>query len=430
MNYEDKIKKLADYIKSGEKTEDEFKIGFEIEHFAVDRQSLETTTYDKAMRAILEELVGLGYCGVYENGNIMGLTGDGFSISIEPASQFEIAFDSKKSINELFDNYKKIVAEIVPLFEQRGLLLTEVGYHPKSKIDEIQIIPKKRYDFMYKYFAEYGGSMAHNMMKGTTSLQIAIDYKNEEDFRKKYFVANAMSAFLYSIFDNSYVFEGEIYDKRNLRQTIWENCDKDRTGIYPFSFDSNLSYQTYAKKILDTASIFINKDGLDTYTGTIPFSEIFDQDMSDEMIYHALSIVFPDVRAKKYIEIRMPDNVPNPYNFAAIALVKNIFYDVEILNYLYGEFSDMDYQTAQELKEEAERQGINASFKGKKIYEWILDVIGKITEDRDYINPLKDLLEKKMTPRDLYENLYKEDPKKAIYEFSVNSFVKDKHGEN
>lgn len=57
MNYEEKIKKLAEYIRSGEKSEDEFKIGFEIEHFAVDRQSLETTTYDKAIREILEELL-------------------------------------------------------------------------------------------------------------------------------------------------------------------------------------------------------------------------------------------------------------------------------------------------------------------------------------------------------------------------------------
>lgn len=430
MNYEEKIKKLAEYIRSGEKSEDEFKIGFEIEHFAVDRQSLETTTYDKAIREILEEIVGLGYQGVYENGNIMGLSGNGFAISIEPASQFEIAFDANNSIDELFNNYKKIMKEIVPLFEKRGLLLAEVGYHPKSKIDEIQIIPKKRYDFMYQYFAEHGGSMAHNMMKGTTSLQIAIDYKDEEDFSKKYFVANALSVFLYSIFDNSYIFEGEFYEKRNLRQTIWENCDRDRTGIYPFSFDSDLGYESYAKKILETPSIFINKDGEDVYTSTTPFSEIFDQDMSQDMIYHALSIVFPDVRAKKYIEIRMPDNVPYPYNFAAIALVKNIFYDKEILNYIYEEFSDMDYQIAQDLKEEATNQGINASYKDKKIYEWVLEIISRIKEDANYINPLKELLEKKMTLRDIYEDLYKKDPQKAIYEFSVNSFVKDNNGEN
>lgn len=430
MDYEEKIKKLAEYIRSGEKSEDEFKVGFEIEHFVVDKESLESTSYDANIASIMEEMVDMGYEGIYENGHIMGLSGDGLSISIEPASQFEVAFDSSKSIDDLFTNYKKIMAEIVPLFEERGLLLAEVGYHPKSKIDEIPIIPKKRYDYMYKYFADYGGSMAHNMMKGSTSLQIAIDYENEADFRKKYFVANALSVFLYSVFDNSYIFEGEVYGKRNLRQTIWENCDKDRTGIYPFSFDKDLSYETYAKKILETPSIFINRDGADIYTGTTPFSEIFDEDISDKMIYHALSIVFPDVRAKKYLEIRMPDNVPYPYNFAGLALVKNIFYDKDILSYLYQEFADMDYDTAQSLKEMATKEGINATYKDKKIYEWVLDIIGEIKEDRKFINPLKELMEKQMTPRDIYENLYKKDPQKAIYEFSVNSFIKDNYGKN
>ena len=430
MNYEEKINKIAEYIRSGEKNEDEFKVGFEIEHFVVNKDNLLSTSYDANIASIMEEMVEIGYEGSYEDGHIMGLRGDGVSISIEPASQFEVAFDSNKSIDELFISYKKTMDQLVPLFEKRGLLLAEVGYHPKSKIDDIPIIPKKRYDYMYRYFASYGGSMAHNMMKGSTSLQVAIDYHDEDDFRKKYFVANGLSAFLYSIFDNAYIFEGEVYQKRNLRQTIWENCDKDRTGIYPFSFDKDLSYETYARKILETPSIFINKDGSDIYTGKTPFAEIFDDDMSYEMIYHALSIVFPDVRAKKYLEIRMPDNIPYPYNFAGIALIKNIFYDKDILSYVYEEFSDMDYDKAKALKEMASKEGINATYKDKKIYEWVLDIIGKIKEDNKFIDPLKELLEKQMTPRDVYENLYKENPQKAIYEFSVNNFIKENHGEN
>ena len=152
--------------------------------------------------------------------------------------------------------------------------------------------------------------------------------------------------------------------------------------------------------------------------------------MSEEMIYHALSIVFPDVRAKKYLEIRMPDNVPYPYNFAGLALIKNIFYDKDILSYLYQEFADMDYDMAQSLKEMATKEGINTTYKDKKIYEWVLDIIEKIKEDRKFIDPLKELMEKQMTPRDIYESLYRKDPQKAIYEFSVNSFIKYNYGEN
>lgn len=432
MTYEDKVEKIVEFIKSGEKDEKDFKVGFEVEHFVVDKNSLETVRYEgeNGIHQSLEELKDLGYEGIYEGEYIMGLHKDGASISIEPAAQFEISLDSQNSIDKLFETYKKTMAEIIPIFDKKGQLLVEVGYQVKDKIADIPRIPKDRYKFMYEYFEKYAGPMAHNMMKGSASLQVAIDYSDEDDFRKKYFLANALAPFFYSIFDNAYIFEGEVYENHNIRQTIWENCDKDRTGIYPFSFDNDLSYEKYAKKILATPSIFIKKDGKDIATNEKTFEEIFDQDMSDEMVFHALSIVFPDVRVKKYIEIRMPDNLPFPYNFAAVSLIKNIFYDKEVLDYAYNILAGFTYQKAQDLKKITVLRGIQAMYEDKKIFEWMLEIIGKIKEDRKYIDPLKDLLEEQKTPRDIYEELYKESPQRAVYEFSVNKFVKDNNGEN
>ena len=432
MTYEDKVEKIVAFIKSGEKDEKDFKVGFEVEHFVVDKNSLETVRYEgeNGIRQSLEELKDLGYEGIYEGENIMGLHKDGASISIEPAAQFEISLDSQNSIDKLFETYKKTMAEIIPVFDKKGQLLVEVGYQVKDKIADIPRIPKERYKFMYEYFEKYAGPMAHNMMKGSASLQVAIDYSDEDDFRKKYFLANALSPFFYSIFDNAYIFEGEVYENHNIRQSIWENCDKDRTGIYPFSFDNDLSYEKYAKKILATPAIFIKKDGKDIATNEKTFEEIFDEDMSDEMVFHALSIVFPDVRVKKYIEIRMPDNMPFPYNFAAVSLIKNIFYDKEVLDYAYNLLAGFTYQKAQDMKKITVLRGIQAMYEDKKIYEWMLEIIGQIKEDRKYIDPLKDLLEEQKTPRDIYEELYKESPQRAVYEFSVNKFVKDNNGEN
>lgn len=432
MTYEDKVEKIVDFIKSGEKDEKDFKVGFEVEHFVVDKNSLETIRYEgeNGIRQSLEELKDLGYEGIYEGEYIMGLHKDGASISIEPAAQFEISLDSQNSVDKLFETYKKTMAEIIPIFDKKGQLLVEVGYQVKDKIADIPRIPKERYKFMYEYFEKYAGPMAHNMMKGSASLQVAIDYSDEDDFRKKYFLANALAPFFYSIFDNAYIFEGEVYENHNIRQTIWENCDKDRTGIYPFSFDNDLSYEKYAKKILATPSIFIKKDGKDIATNEKTFEEIFDQDMSDEMVFHALSIVFPDVRVKKYIEIRMPDNMPFPYNFAAVSLIKNIFYDKEVLDYAYNLLAGFTYQKAQDLKKITVLRGIQGMYEDKKIYEWMLEIIGKIKEDRKYIDPLRDLLKEQKTPRDIYEELYKESPQRAVFEFSVNKFVKDNNGEN
>lgn len=433
MTYDEKVKLIADYIKSGEKDEADFKIGFEAEHFTIDKDNLISTSYTEGggVRDILEAITDKGFEGSYEKENIMGLSGDDASISIEPAAQFEVAFDPKGTIDELFDLYKANMKKIIPEFDKRDKLLVTVGYQPKSKIDDLVFIPKERYKYMSKYFKEFGGSMPLNMMKGSASLQAAIDYKNEADFKKKFFVANAISTFLYSTFDNAYIFEGEVYQKHNIRQSIWKNCESSRSGIYDFAFDDDLTYKSYAKKILDTDSIFIHENGEDVYTGDTKFEQIFDKDSSKDMIYHALSIVFPDVRVKKYMEVRMPDSLPYPYNMAAVALIKNIFYDKEILDYLYEDvFKGFTYEDSNKLRDAAVIDGINTLYKDKEIWEWMLDVIDRIKEDMKYLDPLKELLEKQMTPRDIYENLYKLDPKKALYEFSVNKFVSDINGQN
>lgn len=78
-----------------------------------------------------------------------------------------------------------------------------------------------------------------------------------------------------------------------------------------------------------------------------------DKDFSDEMIFHALSIVFPDVRVKKYIEIRMPDAVSYPYNISFPALIKGLFYNEENLNKLREDFKNMTYDSCQKLKMDA-----------------------------------------------------------------------------
>ncbi len=427
MNYSEKIQKIVNYIKSGEKDKKDFKIGFESEHFVIDKNTGESISFynEGGIEESMNEIAQKGFEKHLENGRLIGLHKDGLSISVEPASQFELALDAKSSIHDLYQAYKEQMSEVIEVFNKKDQLLAMVGYQPKTKIDDIKIIPKDRYKYMYQYFKTYGGAYAHNMMKGSASLQCAIDYSNEDDFRKKYFVANALGPFIYTIFDNSYIFEGEVYKKRNLRQMIWDNCDRSRTGVYPFSFDKDLSYEKYAAKILDTDIIFISENGEDIYKADTKFSQIMDKDSSDEMIFHALSIVFPDVRAKKYIEIRMADEIPYPYNFALVALIKGLFYDEDNLNDLYDLFSDMDMASLTNLKSRCERFGLDASYKDTTIANYAIRFIEmarcSLKDEAIYLDGLENLIREGKTPRDVYESLYKRDPKKAYSEFSVNN---------
>lgn len=436
MNYQEKKDKIVAYIKSGESQKENFKMGLEMEHFVIDKDKLFSYDYfgQKGVGDTLRKLNHMGFeVTNEEEGYILGLRKDDIAVNLEPAGQFELAIDAKKNIKDLDKSYKKIMKEIIPIFEEKNQYLETLGYHPKSKIMDLKIIPKDRYRYMQKYFKEFAEKYALNMMRGTASVQSAIDYYNEEDFKKKFFVANALSAFMYSLYDNAYIFEGEVYEKRNLRQEVWEYCDKNRTGVYDFAFDEDMGYEKYAEKILNTDIIFVNENGKDIYKADTKFEKIMDEDFSDEMIFHALSIVFPDVRAKKYLEIRMPDAVPYPYNISFPALLKGLFYNEENLNKLREDFKNMTYETCQKLKLDASEKGLYAKYEDKTIYEWIkyfisLSKNALSDEEKSYLICIEKLVDEKETLRDKFEKLYKEDPKKACERFSVNYAIGEFNG--
>lgn len=430
MKYEEKLEKIINYIKKGEVPEEKYRLGIEMEHFSVDKESLNSLDYygDMGVMDTLDRIHEKGFeISLEHDGKILALKKDEYDITIEPAGQLEISIDGKKSISEIKEAYDKIMKEIIPIYIEKNQYLLALGYHPHSKIEDLKIIPKDRYKFMSKYFKEYGSSMALNMMKGTASLQAAIDYSSEEDFKIKYFVSNALSVFLYTAFDNSYIFESNVYEENNLRQKIWENCDPKRTGVYDFAFDEDLSYKKYAEKILDTDIIFINEDGKDVYKADTKFVDIMDKDDSDHMIFHALSIVFPDVRLKSYLEIRMPDAVPAPYNFSFLALIKGLFYDKKNLLFLKDIFKDMNYEKYKNLRDQSYKKGLDAEYEGKTIADWMLIFIEKAQEslkdEKDFLYPLKELMLVKKTLKDKFGVLYKQDKKMAIERFSISYYL-------
>ena len=423
MNREEKIKRITDFIKSGEKSKDEYTIGMEMEHFIVDKDSLKTVTYfdDNGVRKILEDLSEKdGYSKVGEGEYILALEKDNIDITLEPGSQFEIAIKSSPCIKTLEKTYKEFMKDIIDYLDNRNEKLVTVGYHPNTKIEEIKILPKERYGFMFDYF-KTKGSMAHNMMKGTASLQVTIDYSNEEDFKKKYYIGNVLAPILYGLFDNSYIFEKEPSEDYTIRQKIWENTDKERSGLFKIAFDKDISYKKYAEQILDTPPIFLADSENCVYTKEKTLEQIADEEeLNKDLIFHAMSIVFPDIRVKTYIEIRIFDEVPYPLNFAAVALIKGLFYNENNLNKLYEIYGNISYEEALEGKNEVQKYGINAKYLGNTILEHG-KILAKLAKDgleegeKAYIIPLEKMLEEGKTCRDIFKEIYeKEGLAKAV----------------
>ncbi len=325
------------YFKKHARTGTHF-LGIEFEHFLIDRVSLRSYSYSEPDGScdIVKKLIKKGWNIISEeNGNPLGIEKGGSTITFEPGGQLEISLKPLKDIREVENAYKAIIAEI---YEELGSsqALVSVNYHPRSRISDLPILPKRRYHIMYDYFVGKGG-MSHYMMKGTAATQVSIDYSDEEDFIKKFRVANYIAPVISSIFDSSVVFEGKLYEGENLRAMIWNSTDRDRSKMVPCSLDKIFGFRDYALYLLNVPPIFIKKNDAEIFTGNSRLKEIIRNHVLNENdLEHLMSMVFPDIRVKRFIEMRTADSLPYPYAYAVAAMAKSIFCTPHVLQELYN----------------------------------------------------------------------------------------------
>ena len=85
------------------------------------------------------------------------------------------------------------------------------------------------------------------------------------------------------------------------------------------------------------------------------------------------------------------------------------------------------------LNNNAARMGIFALYENVELYQHVLDIIDLVRPvlsefENRFLDELEALLDFGIVPRDIFAKIYKEDPKRAVYEFSVNKFVEGLDG--
>lgn len=422
MDYNNQINEIEKHFLKNAKTRNDFKIGVEFEHFVVYKDTLKTVSYygENGVAETLHDLEKNGYVGTYEGEYILGLEKGNKVITLEPGSQFELSIKAQKHIKDIELEYLDFLKDLIPILESKNQQIMAVGYHPETKIEDIKLLPKKRYDFMFNYF-KTAGSMAHNMMKGTAALQVSLDYGSEEDYLKKFRVANALSPVVYAMFDNGLYFQGEQYDKHNIRALIWENCDVDRSGVVPNSLRDDFSFKKYAEYVLNVPPILIAKDGDVESTGKLLVKDLLDvENYNTEELEHLLTMVFPDVRTKRYIEIRMMDSVPYPLNLAAIALWTGLLYNDEVLEKVYDYVKHITIEEVQAAKADMIENGLLAKLGNKTLLEIGKDIVklakeGLPSDEVKYIIPLEGMLDAGKNPYEITKDRLYMGKKKALH---------------
>ena len=396
------INKITDYISSGIKKTPGKCIGVECEHIITDKKNQPVSFYgEKGIEQILKELSAFYPLETYSDGCLVGLNDSRVYITLEPAAQIEVSIIPLERIADIESLYLEFVSRITAVLEKYGYILQNVGYHLAAKADDLQLIPKERYRLMDSYFISKGYKPRY-MMRGSASVQVNIDYFSERDFAGKFRLANLLSPLFYLITDNSKIFEGEEFQGFSARSFAWENVDDSRCGFNNFS-----SFKEYSQWLYSTEPIFIQRDGKDVFCPDMNNEEIFRSvAVTDDDIAHIMSMVFPNVRVKRFIEIRAADSMPAKFMLAYASLVKGLFYSPEAVSALNSMFEFVDTDDMYSQIKLIRSKGFECDYFGYDMKTVIEKVFffaeaGLDDEEISVIEPLKQLAFSFTTPKQL-----------------------------
>lgn len=404
------INKLIDYFKKGIKSNVKPTLGVEIEHFIVDRETGLAAPYEEVAK-IIEEFSPNGEGLLYDEGYILGYDNEAYSISLEPASQFEISISPQKTIMEIHKIYKEFLDKLEGILKTTSYTYATLGYQPKSRVEDLTLIPKERYAFMNEHFKSTG-TMGINMMRGTGSTQVSIDYYCEEDFVKKFRAASILGPIFSLITDNSLIFEGEVYPLNLLRTHIWNNVDGDRCNVVPCALNKDFGFEAYARYIYDSPAILLIDQGEVVYTGYKKISEYYsERELTEEEIQHIISMFFPDVRLKNYIEIRMADSMDLKHVLSYVTLIKLLFSSWKVLEDVCQYIGDVSLEAIEKGKIELIEKGYHGKIyqrPASQIVDYVMEIALKEADiqEKEYLAPLIKLTEERKTLASMEKEKY------------------------
>ncbi|MDX6749608.1 glutamate--cysteine ligase [Geminicoccaceae bacterium 1502E] len=372
-------RQLVAYMEQGIKPAAAWRIGTEHEKFGFTADDLRPLPYEgpRGIRALLEGMAGqFGWTQVLEGGRPIALTKDACNITLEPGGQFELSGAPLETLHQTCCEVHTHLDEVKKIAGPLGIGMLGMGFDPKWPRDEIPWMPKGRYAIMGSYMPKKG-SLGLDMMLRTCTVQVNLDFSSEADMVRKFRASLALQPVATALFANSPFTEGRPNGFQSYRSHIWTDTDPDRCGTLPFVFEEGFGFERYVDYILDVPMYFVYRDGryidasglsfrdfmagrLDVLPGELPTIS----DWGDH-----LTTAFPEVRLKRYLEMRGADGGPWNALCALPALWVGLLYDEEALQAALDLTAGWTAEDHETLRREVPRHGLRTPFKGGTVLD-------------------------------------------------------------
>ncbi|MEC9465228.1 MAG: glutamate-cysteine ligase family protein [Myxococcota bacterium] len=322
---------LVAYFSDAETEPSQRLVGTETERIALWRDGLGPVDYDRGIKPILLALNERGWEIAPEGEQPLSAHRGDVSVSLEPGGQIELAGAPLKTIDETAAEVEAFNTELKEVCAGLGIVLSTLGMRPVTGVDGACWMPRARYRAMRDYLGARG-TTGHHMMVLTTTIQSNLDYESEDDMVSMVRLANSVSPVAAALFANSPIEDGRWTGWRSRRSAIWFDVDEERCGLLPFVYHDDFGYRRYLDYVLDVPMFFLQRGTMFHDVNRLTFREFLRSGFEGERATLAdfethLSTLFPEVRIKRFVEVRSADSGPTEMTPALSAFWKGLFYD-------------------------------------------------------------------------------------------------------
>jgi glutamate--cysteine ligase len=415
---------LVAWIAAGCKPKHKFRVGTEHEKFAFTTAGHKPVPYGgpRGIRALLDGMKDLlGWEPIMEGENIIGLadvTGGG-AISLEPGGQFELSGAPVETIHQTCNELMAHLSQVREVARPLGIGFLGLGMTPNWSRADMPVMPKGRYKIMTAYMPKVG-TLGLDMMYRTCTVQSNHDFSSEADMVRKMRIALALQPVATALFANSPFTEGKPNGMLSFRSEIWRDTDNARAGMLPWVFESGMGFERYVDYALDVPMYFVKRGDsyidvsgqsfralLDGKLAAVPGERATMSDWANHV-----STIFPEVRLKRYIEMRGSDGGPWRRLPSLAAYWVGLIYDDANLDACWDIVKDWTAEERQKLRDDVPKLGFKATIRGRSLLELAHETLGLAEkglvrrkrldgngrDETRYLRPLQESVARGITP--------------------------------
>ena len=381
---------LVGWLEAGSKGDAPLKLGTEHEKFPFYADALTPVPYEgrdgrggigAILRGVRETT---GWAPIEDAGNLIGLFDEkaGGAISLEPGGQFELSGAPLDNVHETESELAAHLDLVNRVAAQHGVRFTSLGMNPLWTLAETPRMPKSRYRIMTAYMPKVG-TRGLDMMYRTCTVQVNLDYRSEADMVRKLRASIALQPITTALFANSPFTEGKPNGLLSARSEIWRDTDNQRAGMTPFVFEDGFGFEQYVDWVLRVPMYFVKRgetyhdvagaDFRDLLAGKLAALPGEKATMSDWANH--VSTIFPEVRLKRYLEMRGADSGSAPHILALPALFVGLLYDDAALSAAWDLVKGWSAEERQQLRDDVPRLGLDARIAGRSARDVARDAL-------------------------------------------------------